>query len=374
MTLVGQPRLLVVDDDERSRRLLRTLLEPMGCAVTEATGGLEALDRLEEGGWDIVLLDLNMPGLNGFEVLERLRARWPMEQLPVILVTGMDDADARQRGLELRANEFLSKPVDRSELLARIGGLLAFRRAQAELEDEVARLKLATAFRTYLAGPLEANLEVSLTEARRALRGTLEGPGIDDAARRRLEESLEALEEAGILLARAAAFARAEERSEPPRIAAVDLQDLALARVDAAQRQARRCGVTVGLVRGSRVGPVAADATRLARVMDHLLATAVTQSAKGGRVDVCLNRDDAAAEIRIEVRLTAGWTGSLQPVDGTGLGFCRRAVESMGGRLRADGAPGRPAAVVFSLRPHQGGESPGRPDGVAQYAPGANPV
>ncbi|MEK7474551.1 MAG: response regulator [Candidatus Coatesbacteria bacterium] len=374
MPLVGQPRLLVVDDDERSRRLLRALLEPMGCAVTEAAGGQEGLDRLEDGGWDVVLLDLNMPGIDGFEVLERLRAKWPMEHLPVILVTGMDDAEARQRGLELRANEFLSKPVDRSELLVRIGGLLAFRRAQAILEDEIAELKPATAFRTWLAGSLEADLGAPLTEARRVLRGALEGPGVEDAAKHRIQEGLEALEDAGVILARAAAFARTEERHEPLRVAAVDLQELCLARVEAAQRRALRREVAVGLVLGSHVGAVAADVSRLTRVMDHLLAAAVAQSAVRGRVDVGLTQDDAAGEVRVEVRLAEGWQGSLQPVDGTGLGFCRRAVESMGGRLRAEGTPGKTSALCFSLRLHKGIESYARTGGVAQFAPGANPV
>jgi CheY-like chemotaxis protein len=354
---------------------LRNLLEPMGCAVTEAAGGAEALDRLDEGAWDIVLLDLNMPGVHGFEVLERLRKRWPMEQLPVILVTGQDDAEARQRGIELRANEFLAKPVDRSELLVRIGGLLAFLRAQAELKTQIAELERAKAFRSFLAGPLDAGLAGPLAAAREAL-----GRALDEADAgakglpARLETCRGAIEEAAAVSASAAAFARAEERGDPVRHAAVDIEALVLARVDAAKPVARWHDVVLGVGLGTKVHPASADPAILGRVVAHLLLTAATQSARGSRADAFLSADEAAGELRIDVRLAEGWTGTLDLRDGTGLGFCRRAVEAMGGRLRLEGAPGRSASICVFLPVWRGAPAAPQPGGGAEFRPGANAV
>ena len=117
MEFVGQTRVLVIDDDEDTRRLLKTILQPLGCAVTEGENGFEAVEHVERGSWDVVLLDIAMPGLDGLGALERIRRLHTIEELPVILLTGYDDHAVKMEGLRLRANEFLTKPFETSELL-----------------------------------------------------------------------------------------------------------------------------------------------------------------------------------------------------------------------------------------------------------------
>lgn len=135
-----QARILVVDDDEHSRKLMRAILSPMGCFVSEAENGQKALREIEFGRWDAVLLDVNMPGMDGFEALRRIREKHSMEEVPVIMVTGSDDSEARQKALGLGANDFLGKPVDQPELMARVGCALSMRKTRLELEESVGDL------------------------------------------------------------------------------------------------------------------------------------------------------------------------------------------------------------------------------------------
>lgn len=112
--------VLVVDDDEVLRSLFVEALELEGFTATAAAGGAEALDLLEREPVDAVLLDNEMPGLNGHEVLRRIRANTQTRTLPVILVTGRGDIADRVQGLEAGASDYVVKPVNLSELVARL--------------------------------------------------------------------------------------------------------------------------------------------------------------------------------------------------------------------------------------------------------------
>ena len=116
---------LLVDDDARLPELLKTFLEPQGVAVTTVASGAAALEALERVTYDVVVLDVMMPGLDGLEVLRRLRAR---SNVPVLMLTARGDETDRIVGLELGANDYLPKPFNPRELLARIRALV--RRSQ----------------------------------------------------------------------------------------------------------------------------------------------------------------------------------------------------------------------------------------------------
>jgi CheY-like chemotaxis protein len=120
--------VLIVDDEPKNRRTVEALLAPLGCAVTFAGDGAEALARAARLQPDLILLDVMMPGLDGFEVCRRLRADAALAEVPVILVTALDDRESRLRGLEAGADDFVTKPFDRAELRARVRTVLRLNR------------------------------------------------------------------------------------------------------------------------------------------------------------------------------------------------------------------------------------------------------
>lgn len=143
MEYVKKARVLAVDDDPGSRKLMASILGTVGCDVTPAGSGAEALKAIDEGRWDVVLLDVNMPGISGFDVLGRIRLLYEKDALPVIMVTGQDDVESRLRALDLGADDFVNKPVDQAELLARIGNVLALHWAWVRYQEQVAALEKA---------------------------------------------------------------------------------------------------------------------------------------------------------------------------------------------------------------------------------------
>jgi len=128
-------RLLLIDDDARLAELLREYLTPQDVALVHAGGGQAGLAALAAGGFDAVLLDVMMPGLDGLAVLRRLRDGG--DRVPVLMLTARGDEADRVVGLELGADDYVAKPFSPRELLARVRAVL--RRAQpASLDERVA--------------------------------------------------------------------------------------------------------------------------------------------------------------------------------------------------------------------------------------------
>jgi adenylate cyclase len=127
-------KILVVDDVERNVRLLADILRVKGYDVITAASGLEALSQVEQERPDLVLLDVMMPGMSGYDVCRAIRANPQTGILPVVMVTALD-ASERIAGLEAGADDFLTKPINQPELLARVKSLLRIK----SLYDEVQR-------------------------------------------------------------------------------------------------------------------------------------------------------------------------------------------------------------------------------------------
>jgi len=128
-------KILVVDDEPRNIKLLADLLVAKGYAACTAKNGSEALVRLEQDDPDLVLLDVIMPDISGYDVCAAIRRNAKTRLLPVVMVTALDPDEERIKGLESGADDFLSKPVKSDELLARVRSLLRVK----ELHDTVAR-------------------------------------------------------------------------------------------------------------------------------------------------------------------------------------------------------------------------------------------
>src|SRR5216117_4170120 len=126
----GQPasKVLLVDDEDSLRKVMRDLLEREGYIVTEARDGVQALEQVDRVGPDIIVLDLNLPGLDGYGVLSHLRSRPATADIPVIVLTAKGDEDNEVRVFELGADDFLTKPFRARALSARLEAVLGRRR------------------------------------------------------------------------------------------------------------------------------------------------------------------------------------------------------------------------------------------------------
>lgn len=127
--------VLIVDDEELGRETLEDLLVTQGFHLIFASNGPEALEKAAKFTPDIILLDVMMPGMNGFEVCQRLRADPALAEVPIILVTALEDRKSRLQGIEAGADDFISKPFDRLELRARVKATLRLNRYRRLLTE-----------------------------------------------------------------------------------------------------------------------------------------------------------------------------------------------------------------------------------------------
>jgi class 3 adenylate cyclase len=128
-------KILVVDDTPQNVKLLGDLLSVKGYEVFTAASGAQALEQIEKHEPDLVLLDVVMPGMSGYEVCGRIRDNARTAMLPVVMVTALDPATERIKGIEAGADDFVSKPLNQPELLARVKSLLRIKSLHDQLED-----------------------------------------------------------------------------------------------------------------------------------------------------------------------------------------------------------------------------------------------
>jgi PAS domain S-box-containing protein len=145
MTSPQRPAVLVVDDDDLNRDMLSRRLALHGYAPTVAASGAEALDLIRERPFDVVLLDVQMPGMSGVEVLQQIRLEKPAGVLPVIMVTAKDRSEDVVEALAMGASDFISKPIDLPVVLARIQTQLVRKQAEDRLRESEERYAVAMA-------------------------------------------------------------------------------------------------------------------------------------------------------------------------------------------------------------------------------------
>jgi response regulator RpfG family c-di-GMP phosphodiesterase len=135
-----QMQILLVDDSQQNRVLIRAILEAEGFEVTEAATGEEAVAMAATGSFDLVLLDLVLPGIDGFAVLKALKGEPHSGEVPVLVMSALGEDTARVRAIEMGAADYLIRPAGRAELVARVRGLLRAKVLQERLDDSFNKL------------------------------------------------------------------------------------------------------------------------------------------------------------------------------------------------------------------------------------------
>jgi len=156
-------KILVVDDTPANVKLLVDVLGMSGYNASAATNGSDALASIATDPPDLVLLDIMMPGMSGYEVCERLRAEPATALLPVVLCTSLDPTEERIKGIEAGADDFITKPINRPELMARVKSLLRIKQLQDEVRSQSEQLAQWNQ-------DLEARVEAQVTQLDRLSR------------------------------------------------------------------------------------------------------------------------------------------------------------------------------------------------------------
>lgn len=133
--------VLVVDDNEQNLELLEAYLEDLNCDLTLSRDGLEALEAVAAKRPDIILLDVMMPRMSGFQACSKLKADAATRDIPIVMVTALNEVSDVERAIECGADDFLSKPVNKLELLTRVKSLVRTSKMQQELQRALSQLR-----------------------------------------------------------------------------------------------------------------------------------------------------------------------------------------------------------------------------------------
>ncbi len=139
-THLPRSAILVVDDNPQNVELVQAYLETMNCVTQAAVDGVDALAKVASFKPDLIILDIMMPRLSGFEVCRRLKADPKTRAIPILMVTALHELGDIERGVESGTDDFLTKPVHKLELLTRVKSLLRIRHLQGQLERTLAYL------------------------------------------------------------------------------------------------------------------------------------------------------------------------------------------------------------------------------------------
>jgi len=373
MAMGGPAKILVADDAPDSVQLLEDLLTAAGYEVITAYDGLQALERALAERPALVLLDVMMPKMDGFEVCRRLKQAEALRFTPVVLITILQDLEYKIRGLEAGADEFLSKPFNRLELLTRVRALLHTHALTLELQHSYEELQRMEALRNDLMAMIAHDLRSPLT----VILGTLEVLAEDlrhvlseehthaigvaiRAARRQME-----------LIHNILDLQRLEEGKMPLNLGRVDLPPIILSAIGGAGLQATWRDIALTLDLPPDLPPVRADAALVERVLSNVIDNALRHTPIGGRVHVSaglLTEDEGPGCVVVRVADTGPGvpkadreaifdkfrqadTAQESARGGTGLGlaFCRMALEAQGGHIWVDNTPGWGAVFSFTL-------------------------
>jgi two-component system sensor histidine kinase/response regulator len=369
-----KPKILVVDDNAENRALAQATLEDEDYQVVLATSGEDALRLFEAEHPDCVLLDVRMPGMDGFAACAHLRALPGGADVPIVFLTALRDVDTFDRALRAGGDDFLTKPVRPTELVVRVQAALKLRRMSAELRehyalvrsqrDDLMRLQLQKERLTaFVVHDLKNPVNSMDLNAQLLLRDKDLSPRARDSVLRIREEARALLR----LVLNLLDISKSEEGQLVPRMTPIDLEDLL--RLVQEEHEVDAVNAGISLQRVVTAPAVVGDADLLRRVFENLVENAIRHAPEGSEVVLRSVSLEGAVEIHVAdagpgvspelreriferfVQLDFGDRVQSRSGRGLGLAFCKLAVEAHGGQIRIqDGSPGS----IFCVRlPHE---------------------
>jgi two-component system sensor histidine kinase/response regulator len=361
--------ILVVDDNEQNRSLAKASLEDEGYGVVLASGGEPALEAFSKRGFACVLLDVRMPGLDGFEVCRRMRDMPGGKETPIVFLTALRDLDTFDAALAAGGDDFLTKPLRPAELLVRVRAALELRRLGLEnrgyyetireQRDAMMRLQLQKEqLTTFLVHDLKNPVNALDLHAQLLLR--------DKTLPERAKTSAQAIRSEARRLTQLISNMLDISKGEAGELTVIpgEIDMVALAEELVSEFAVRGAAKNVTLRKQVEQPALHADPGLLRRVLENLLDNALRHSPEGSTVSLCVTGSADGVELRVSdqgsgvphalreavfERFVQGSApaGGTKNGYGLGLAFCKLAVQAHGGAMWVeDGAPG----AVFAIR------------------------
>lgn len=351
-----QYTLLIVDDNEMNRQLMALQFKRAGYNIVLAQSGHEALQRIETTAFDLVLLDIVMPGMNGLQVLEEIRRQYTLISLPVIMVTADDLEQSVVTALQQGANDYLTKPLNIPVALARIKTQLTLKDL-ATLKDEFLRFASHD-----LKKPLIVMMDIA-AEMKQACQ-----PG--ETVPQDFPELMNLMTRTGENMQKViAGFLNTESQTAAapePNIKAITLNEIVDKSLQANESYARKKGVRLKKELAEDLPPIEGDEFRLSQVLDNLIGNAMKFSPRETTTtvrthadenyvyaEVCdggpgLTEDDMKKLFTRYAKLSNRPTGN-ETSSGIGLSMSKQFVELHEGKIGVKNNPDHGATFWFSI-------------------------
>jgi signal transduction histidine kinase len=354
--------IVAIDDKQTNLRLLRAYLQQEPYRLVTHTDPEVALREIEHSPPDLILLDLMMPGMDGFDVLSVLQDMVP--RVPVIVVTAMDDREARLRGLAAGVRDFLTKPVDRTELLLRVRNLVALKQTMDSLETAMGELKLANRDLQTFAGSLAHDLQqpiMTISAFARVMQSQADVMTVEHAAH--VEKIHAASTTAGTMIKALLEFARlgqAKLNTAPVDLAAV-VAEAQRTLGESTQNRAVQWHVeALPIVPGDRALLLFAfinllsNAVKYSRTQPQPVISVEVEKQPFNAYAIRVRDNGVGFDMAHAGRLFGPFERlhSVSEFEGTGMGLAnvRRIVEKHGGRVQAESEPGKGAVFTIMLK------------------------
>lgn len=351
-------RILLVDDDRLNLRILAGILKLEGYQIGEASSGEAALEIYESFKPDLVLMDVLMPGINGFETCRELKRRHPEDAAPVIFITAKSESDDIVEGLAAGGVDYLPKPIRPKEALARIRSHLSLRILLEEQKCLVDQLSKANTAKNRFLGMAAHDLRNPLASIRGMTEFLLDGTvGELSTDQKDLAQSIhEASQGMLVLVNELLDVATIEAGELKVHLEKKSLHEVVKKSVSLSNIESAKKGTRVLLDSNCRAMDLEIDAAKIRQVADNLISNAVKYSPPGSTVTVCLRDEGAQVSLSVQdqgpgipaneydklfkdfSRLSVMPTGGEKST-GLGLAICRKIVEAHHGQIEAKNQP-----------------------------------
>lgn len=357
---MNELEILVVDDSESIRQFMREILRQLNTRITEATDGIEAFKLIANNVYDLIFMDIAMPGKSGFDVIERVRNKLGYKYTPIIVMTGLDQPNLIKKAFDIGASDYITKPLSEIEFISRLKTRLENRRLNRALNDAN---RAKSEFISRLAHELKTPLN--------AIAGFAEIIELEPTNTEKVLKSCKIIKDASThqesLINEVTNLANIEAGIIDIKLADVDFSKIIRDVFNLTEPMANKSNVKLNLPRLNEVKfTLKTDAKRLKQILINLITNAIKYNKPGGKVDFVI--DQLKPEyLKVSIKDTGNGIDRkdiekiFEPfnrlgaektkIEGTGIGLpiTKKIIEIMGGELKVESKVGEGSIFCFTL-------------------------